>query len=74
MPKNGKPKGGRPSRNFEPRYAKKTAFHDRHAGGRPARDDERARAAREADRHGAAAAGPRERALDTFGNRPAERM
>ncbi|WP_144794513.1 DEAD/DEAH box helicase [Microbacterium paludicola] len=36
MPKNGKPKGGRPSRNFEPRYAKKTSFHDRHAGGRPA--------------------------------------
>ncbi|WP_194421394.1 DEAD/DEAH box helicase [Microbacterium abyssi] len=32
MPKNGKPKGGRPSRNFEPRYAKKTSFHDRHAG------------------------------------------
>ncbi|MGB3731031.1 DEAD/DEAH box helicase [Microbacterium sp.] len=41
MPKNGKPKGGRPSRNFEPRYAKKTAFHDRHAGGRPGRDDDR---------------------------------
>ncbi|MFC5433436.1 DEAD/DEAH box helicase [Microbacterium suwonense] len=41
MPKNGKPKGGRPSRNFEPRYAKKTSFHDRHAGGRPARDDDR---------------------------------
>lgn len=41
MPKNGKPKGGRPSRNFEPRYAKKTAFHDRHAGGRPTRDDDR---------------------------------
>ncbi|WP_417554866.1 DEAD/DEAH box helicase [Microbacterium sp.] len=39
MPKNGKPKGGRPSRNFEPRYAKKTAFHDRHAGGRPGRDE-----------------------------------
>jgi superfamily II DNA/RNA helicase len=39
MPKNGKPKGGRPSRNFEPRYAKKTAFHDRHAGGRPSRED-----------------------------------
>ncbi|MEW1963092.1 DEAD/DEAH box helicase [Microbacterium sp. NPDC077644] len=35
MPKNGKPKGGRPSRNFEPRYAKKTSFRDRHAGGRP---------------------------------------
>ncbi len=40
MPKNGKPKGGRPARNFEPRYgAKKTSFHDRHAGGRPGRDD-----------------------------------
>ncbi|WP_417509871.1 DEAD/DEAH box helicase [Microbacterium sp.] len=38
MPKNGKPKGGRPARNFEPRYAKKTPFHDRHAGGRPAHD------------------------------------
>jgi superfamily II DNA/RNA helicase len=36
MPKNGKPKGGRPSRNFEPRFAKKTSFHDRHAGGRSA--------------------------------------
>ena len=35
MPKNGKPKGGRPARNFEPRYgANKTSFHDRHAGGR----------------------------------------
>ncbi|WP_353115941.1 DEAD/DEAH box helicase [Microbacterium sp.] len=42
MPKNHKPKGGRPSRNFEPRYAKKTSFHDRHAGGRPAPRDERA--------------------------------
>ncbi|WP_460801557.1 DEAD/DEAH box helicase [Microbacterium sp. GXF6406] len=36
MPKSGKPKGGRPSQNFEPRYAKKTSFHDRHNGGRPA--------------------------------------
>jgi superfamily II DNA/RNA helicase len=41
MPKNGKPKGGRPSRNFEPRYAKKTSFHDRHAGGGPAARDSR---------------------------------
>ncbi|WP_309066686.1 DEAD/DEAH box helicase [Microbacterium sp.] len=33
MPKNSKPKGGRPARNFEPRYgAKKTSFHDRQAG------------------------------------------
>ncbi|GAB3598285.1 DEAD/DEAH box helicase [Microbacterium tumbae] len=50
MPKNHKPKGGRPSRNFEPRYAKKrrperaqraegTSFHDRHNEGRPARQD-----------------------------------
>ncbi len=49
MPKNTKPKGGRPSRNFDPRYAKKkgTSFHDRHHGRdersdaaeqRPARD------------------------------------
>ena len=39
MPKNGKPKGGRPARNFEPRYAKKTSFHDRHNDGRPSRSD-----------------------------------
>ena len=50
MPKNGKPKGGRPSRNFEPRFAKKTSFHDRHAGGRPAagRPDRDARDGRDA--------------------------
>ncbi|MEV7633089.1 DEAD/DEAH box helicase [Microbacterium sp. NPDC089318] len=42
MPKNGKAKGGRPSRNFEPRYAKSgPSFHQRHAGGRPSRDDDR---------------------------------
>ncbi|MFC4138755.1 MULTISPECIES: DEAD/DEAH box helicase [unclassified Microbacterium] len=41
MPKNHKPKGGRPSANFEPRYAKKTSFRDRHAGGRPTGRDER---------------------------------
>ncbi|MFD5213741.1 DEAD/DEAH box helicase [Microbacterium sp. NPDC058345] len=42
MPKNGKPKGGRPARNFEPRLgAKKTSFHDRHAGARSGRDDDR---------------------------------
>ncbi|MGB4136578.1 MAG: ATP-dependent helicase, partial [Microbacterium sp.] len=45
MPKNHKPKGGRPARNFEPRYAKKTSFHDRHAGGRPGGRDERSDAA-----------------------------
>ena len=49
MPKNTPPKGGRPSRNFDPRYAKKKgpSFHDRHHGRdersdaaeqRPARD------------------------------------
>ncbi|MBS1908180.1 MAG: DEAD/DEAH box helicase [Actinobacteria bacterium] len=43
MPKNHKPKGGRPSANFEPRYAKKTSFHDRHRQGRPARDGESGR-------------------------------
>ncbi|MFS2243149.1 DEAD/DEAH box helicase [Microbacterium sp. OR16] len=42
MPKNGKPKGGRPSRNFEPRYAKSgPSFHERHSGGRPSRDGDR---------------------------------
>ncbi|WP_243229080.1 DEAD/DEAH box helicase [Microbacterium sp. CIAB417] len=39
MPKNHKPKGGRPARNFEPRYAKKTPFHDRHGEGRGSRSD-----------------------------------
>ncbi|WP_460798405.1 DEAD/DEAH box helicase [Microbacterium sp. GXF0217] len=39
MPKNTSPKGGRPARNFEPRYAKKTSFHDRHNDGRPSRSD-----------------------------------
>ncbi len=34
VPKNHKPKGGRPAANFEPRYAKKTSFHDRHRQGR----------------------------------------
>ncbi|MFJ4045641.1 DEAD/DEAH box helicase [Microbacterium sp. NPDC089987] len=42
MPKNGKPKGGRPARNFEPRYAKSgPSFHERHSGGRPSRDGDR---------------------------------
>ncbi|SFR51330.1 Superfamily II DNA and RNA helicase [Microbacterium azadirachtae] len=45
MPKNHKPKGGRPSANFEPRYAKKTSFHDRHRQGRPVRDGETGRGA-----------------------------
>ncbi|WP_406247127.1 DEAD/DEAH box helicase [Microbacterium sp. M] len=39
MPKNHKPKGGRPAANFEPRYAKKTPFRDRHNDGRPPRAD-----------------------------------
>ena len=43
MPKNHKPKGGRPAANFEPRYAKKTSFHDRHNQGRPSRDGESGR-------------------------------
>ncbi|NYD53787.1 DEAD/DEAH box helicase [Microbacterium pseudoresistens] len=42
MPKNHKPRGGRPAANFEPRYAKKTPFHDRHTGG-ARRDDRSAR-------------------------------
>ncbi|HEX5859716.1 MAG TPA: DEAD/DEAH box helicase [Microbacterium sp.] len=38
MPKNKKPAGGRPAKNFEPRYGeKKTSFHDRNRGaGAPA--------------------------------------
>nr|MBS1899422.1 DEAD/DEAH box helicase [Actinomycetota bacterium] len=43
MPKNHKPKGGRPAANFEPRYAKKTSFHDRHNQGRPSRDGDSGR-------------------------------
>jgi len=34
MPKSKKPAGGRPAKNFEPRYGeKKTSFHDRARGG-----------------------------------------
>ena len=29
MPKNKKPAGGRPAKNFEPRYGAKTSFQDR---------------------------------------------
>ncbi|MGC5172319.1 DEAD/DEAH box helicase [Microbacterium sp. DT81.1] len=38
MPKNKKPAGGRPAKNFEPRYGEnKTSFHDRNRGaGAPA--------------------------------------
>lgn len=42
MPKNKKPRGGRPAANFEPRYgANKTSFHDRHSGGRDGARDTR---------------------------------
>ncbi|VXB43126.1 ATP-dependent RNA helicase RhlE [Microbacterium sp. 8M] len=52
VPKNHKPKGGRPAANFEPRYAKKTSFHDRHRQGRPARDGESGRASAGRDARG----------------------
>ena len=80
MPKNKKPRGGRPSANFEPRYgAKKTSFHDRHNGG-PARDgarDERGGRADAGDRRTAPAAGgydrrPGSRSAGHRGYRPAE--
>jgi hypothetical protein len=29
MPKSKKPAGGRPAKNFEPRYGAKTSFQDR---------------------------------------------
>jgi len=62
MPKNKKPRGGRPSANFEPRYgAKKTSFHDRHHGagsrdgGRDGGRDERGGRADAAERRTASA-------------------
>ncbi|MEV4669690.1 DEAD/DEAH box helicase [Microbacterium sp. LWO12-1.2] len=60
MPKSKKPQGGRPARNFEPRYgANKTSFHDRHHGA-PARDGARPeRGARTDDRGGRSDAGER---------------
>ncbi|MGF2949137.1 DEAD/DEAH box helicase [Microbacterium alcoholitolerans] len=74
MPKNGKPKGGRPSRNFEPRYAKKTSFHDRHAGGRPGGRDERSDAGerRSYSSEGRADARPGSRSPKHRGYRAAE--
>ncbi|MCM3778196.1 DEAD/DEAH box helicase [Microbacterium hydrocarbonoxydans] len=68
MPKNKKPRGGRPAANFEPRYgAKKTSFHDRHAGGRDgARDTRDARGGR-------ADAGERRPAAAGFDRRPGSR-
>ncbi|QYM64836.1 DEAD/DEAH box helicase [Microbacterium sp. Se5.02b] len=80
MPKNKKPRGGRPSANFEPRYgAKKTSFHDRHHAA-PARDgarDERGGRADAGDRRSASAAGgydrrPGSRSAGHRGYRPAE--
>ncbi|UUE21099.1 DEAD/DEAH box helicase [Microbacterium sp. J1-1] len=80
MPKNKKPKGGRPSANFEPRYgAKKTSFHDRHSGG-PARDGARTERGGRSDageRRSAPAAGgydrrPGSRSAGHRGYRPAE--
>ncbi|WP_217178606.1 DEAD/DEAH box helicase [Streptomyces sp. AC495_CC817] len=67
MPKNKKPRGGRPSANFEPRYgAKKTSFHDRHrpAGARDGTRDERG---------GRADAGDRRTASAGFDRRPGSR-
>ncbi|WP_164234221.1 DEAD/DEAH box helicase [Microbacterium hydrocarbonoxydans] len=67
MPKNKKPRGGRPSANFEPRYgAKKTSFHDRHrpAGARDGARDERG---------GRADAGERRPATAGYDRRPGSR-
>lgn len=70
MPKSKKPQGGRPARNFEPRYgANKTSFHDRHHGA-PSRDGARD------ERGGRADAGydrrPGSRSASHRGYRPAE--
>jgi superfamily II DNA/RNA helicase len=74
MPKNKKPRGGRPSANFEPRYgAKKTSFHDRHAGGRHGgRDTRDARDARDT-RGGRPDAGERRPASTGYDRRPGSR-
>jgi superfamily II DNA/RNA helicase len=79
MPKNKKPRGGRPAANFEPRYgAKKTSFHDRHAGARDgARPERGAFRADEGERRSAPAAGgfdrrPGSRSAGHRGYRPAE--
>ncbi|MBC6493277.1 DEAD/DEAH box helicase [Microbacterium sp. 4-7] len=71
MPKNKKPRGGRPSANFEPRYgANKTSFHDRHAGGRDsARDTRDSRDVR----GGRADAGERRTPAAGFDRRPGSR-
>ncbi|MCK2035489.1 DEAD/DEAH box helicase [Microbacterium sp. SSW1-49] len=80
MPKSKKPQGGRPARNFEPRYgANKTSFHDRHHGA-PARDGARPERGGRSDageRRSAPAAGgydrrPGSRSAGHRGYRPAE--
>lgn len=74
MPKNKKPRGGRPSANFEPRYgANKTSFHDRHAGGRgDTRDARDSRDARDT-RGGRPDAGERRTASTGYDRRPGSR-
>ncbi|MDQ0726968.1 DEAD/DEAH box helicase [Microbacterium sp. W4I20] len=78
MPKNKKPRGGRPAANFEPRYgAKKTSFHDRHTTGRDAARPERGGRADAGERRSAPAAGgydrrPGSRSVGHRGYRPAE--
>lgn len=71
MPKNKKPRGGRPAANFEPRYgANKTSFHDRNSGGRDgARDTRDSRDAR----GGRADAGERRTPAAGFDRRPGSR-
>jgi len=71
MPKNKKPRGGRPAANFEPRYgASKTSFHDRHAGGRDGSRD--TRDSRDT-RGGRPDAGERRTASAGFDRRPGSR-
>ncbi|WP_435749041.1 DEAD/DEAH box helicase [Microbacterium sp. PMB16] len=82
MPKNKKPRGGRPAANFEPRYgAKKTSFHDRHTSGRDSARDgarpERGGRTDAGERRSAPAAGgydrrPGSRSVGHRGYRPAE--
>ncbi len=77
MPKNKKPQGGRPARNFEPRFgAKKTSFHDRHNGG-ASRDGERGGRADAGSRSSSPSGGgydsrPGSRSSGHRGYRPAE--
>ncbi|WP_407358660.1 DEAD/DEAH box helicase [Microbacterium sp. LTA6] len=77
MPKNKKPQGGRPARNFEPRFAaKKTSFHDRHHGA-PSSDGERGGRADSTERRSSPAAGgydrrPGSRSAGHRGHRPVE--